>query len=143
MGITYRKAEKKDAEILAQFMEDLVEAKGDAKAVARQIEKMAEQEQYYLCLACEEEQVLGTAMGILCEDICEKCQRFLVIENVYVAKEHRGKKVATGILEELEAWAKEHNSYYAILVSENRREAAHKFYQESGYKKMGGFKKLF
>lgn len=140
--MNFRKATEKDATVLHQFMEELVEAPGDLELQKKQIKKLSEKEHYYLCLACEEEEVIGTAMGILCEDICEDCRRFLVIENVFVREDWRGKGVAKSIFQELERWGQEHNCYYAILVSENKRERAHTFYQKAGYKKMGGFKKM-
>ena len=138
----FRKAEKKDANVLKVYMEDLVDKPGDFHLLEKQIDRIAKLDHYYLCLACEEDKVLGTAMGILCEDICEDCRRFLVIENVYVNEEYRGKGIAKAIFEELERWGKENHAYYSILVSENKRERAHAFYSKIGYKKMGGFKKM-
>lgn len=142
MQIQYRKAEMKDASILKEFMEQLVETEGDCIKIQNQIKHISSNDNYYLCIAHNGESVAGTAMGVLLEDICGQCQRFLVIENVFVSPRFRGQKIADGILQELERWGKENNSYYSILVSENHREGAHKFYQKVGYKKMGGFKKF-
>lgn len=141
--MNFRKAEEKDAEILNFFMEDLVNAKGNMEKLKKKINRINSMEQYYLCLAYEGENVLGTAMGILCEDICEECERFLVIENVYVKEEWRGKGVAKSIFLELERWSKEQGCYYSILVSGNDRKQAHAFYEKAGYEKMGGFRKMY
>lgn len=138
----FRKAESKDAEILQMFMEELVDAPGNRELLKKKLQRIENLENYYLCLAYEGEEILGTAMGILCEDICEDCRNFLVIENVFVKKEHRGLGVAAKIFQELEIWGKKNNAYYSILVSEDRRERAHAFYEKAGYKKMGGFKKM-
>lgn len=138
----FRKATPKDAEVLQSFMEELVEAPGDRALLIKKLEKIENLENYYLCLAWEKEEVLGTAMGILCEDICEDCRNFLVIENVFVKKEYRGQGVAGEIFRELEQWGRQNQAYYSILVSENKRERAHAFYEKAGYKKMGGFKKM-
>ena len=78
----FRKAEETDAELLNLFMEDLVHAKGNLKKIREKVQRIHGMEQYYLCLACEGDEILGTAMGILCEDICEECERFLVIEKL-------------------------------------------------------------
>lgn len=139
----FRKAEEKDAEVLNLFMEDLVHTKGNLEKQKKKIKLISNMEHYYLCLACEEEEVVGTAMGILCEDICEECERFLVIENVYVHEAWRGKGVAKAIFEELERWSKERNCYYSMLVSGNDRKRAHAFYEKAGYEKMGGFRKMY
>lgn len=145
MQIKYRKAQIEDAGILNLFMEQLIEAPGNIAKIQQQIERISQNNHYYLCIAYDSENknAIGTAMGVLLEDICEQCQRFLVIENVFVSPEYRGHGIAKGIFQELEIWAKQNNSYYAILVSENHRETAHRFYQKAGYKKMGGFKKIF
>lgn len=139
----FRKAEETDAEVLNLFMEDLVHAKGNLKKIREKVKRIHGMEQYYLCLACEGDEILGTAMGILCEDICEECERFLVIENVYVKEPWRGKGVAKAIFAELERWSKEHNCYYSMLVSGNDRKRAHAFYEKAGYEKMGGFRKMY
>lgn len=138
----FRKAKPKDAQVLQMFMEELVDAPGDRELLIKKLQKIEKLENYYLCLSCEGEEILGTAMGILCEDICEDCRRFLVIENVFVKKEYRGKGVAKEIFRELEQWGRQNDAYYSILVSENKRERAHVFYEKNGYKKMGGFKKM-
>lgn len=139
----FRKAEETDAEVLNLFMEDLVHAKGNLKKIREKVKRIHGMEQYYLCLAYEGDEILGTAMGILCEDICEECERFLVIENVYVKEPWRGKGVAKAIFAELERWSKEHNCYYSMLVSGNDRKRAHAFYEKAGYEKMGGFRKMY
>lgn len=118
----FRKAKPEDADTLKIFMEELVSAPCEMDLLVKKLQKIEELEQYYLCLACEGEEILGTAMGILCEDICEDCRRFLVIENVFVKKECRGAGVAEKIFQELEQWGKKNNAYYSILVSENKRE---------------------
>lgn len=138
----FRKAQSNDAEILQVYMEELVNAPGNKELLKEKLQKIEKLDNYYLCLACEGDEILGTAMGILCEDICEDCRNFLVIENVYVKEEYRGSGVAAKIFQELEIWGKKNNAYYSILVSENRRERAHAFYEKAGYKKMGGFKKM-
>lgn len=138
----FRKAEPKDAELLQVFMEELVNAPGNIELIRKKLQKIEDLDNYYLCLACEEDKILGTAMGILCEDICEDCRNFLVIENVFVREECRGLGVAAKIFQELENWGKNNNAYYSILVSEDKRERAHAFYEKAGYKKMGGFKKM-
>ena len=138
----FRKAKPEDAEVLQTFMEELVSAPCEMEQLVKKLQKIEELEHYHLCLACEGEEILGTAMGILCEDICEDCRRFLVIENVFVKKECRGAGVAEKIFLELERWGKKNDAYYSILVSENKRERAHAFYEKAGYKKMGGFKKM-
>ncbi len=141
MKIVYQKARKEDAQVLAKMTEELVGNNSDLKKLEDTLEMLFEKEEYYIVTAHCNGKVVGMSQGIICHDICEDCRNFLVIENVYVQEEYRGQHVAEGIFEELENWGRTHNCYYAILVSENKRERAHSFYQKIGYKKEGGFRK--
>lgn len=140
--IIFRQAETEDAKELSFFMEQLVDAPCDYEKLVSKIETIRGNDMYYLCVASIDEKIVGTAMGILCEDICEHCQRFMVVENVFVHEEYRGRGIIGKIFAELEQWAKCHDAYYAILVSENYRTTAHKAYEKIGYHKYGGFKKF-
>lgn len=141
MEIAYRKAEKKDAVSIAKLTEELAGASSDIKKLEETLERLSKQEEYYVVTACDNGKIVGISQGVICQDICEDCKNFLVIENVFVQKEYRGLHVAEGIFLELENWGRVHQCYYAILVSGNQRERAHGFYQKAGYRKEGGFRK--
>lgn len=73
--------------------------------------------------AKEDGKVLGTAMGVLCQDVCAGARKFLVIENVMVDERSRGKGAGRALMETLEAWGKAGGAYYAILVSGRKPQA--------------------
>ena len=81
--INVRKAISKDADQLALLMCELIEGEeNDPAAVRSELEQMEQDDHYFLAVACEGDEIVGSVMGILCRDICKGCRPFLVIENV-------------------------------------------------------------
>ncbi|URZ17059.1 hypothetical protein CLFE_031110 [Clostridium felsineum DSM 794] len=98
-------------------------------------------ENYILLVAKEENEILGSMLGIRCKSLLES---FLVIEAVIVKEKIRGKGVGRKLMEKMDEFAKEKNCAYAILVSSDFREGAHKFYERLGFKDgVKGFRKLY
>lgn len=55
------------------------------------------------------------------------------IKRMYVAEEHRGRKIGASILEALEQWAKEINASATVLETGMKQHEAIHLYQKSGY----------
>ncbi|MHB9023098.1 MAG: GNAT family N-acetyltransferase [Armatimonadota bacterium] len=99
---------------------------------------------HYIFLVAErQEQVAGSVMGIVCEELYGECQPFLVIEDMIVDQAHRRTGVGTALLREMERCAAEQGCSYIILVTETERGDAQQFYASLGYKldAYKGFKK--
>lgn len=138
-----RRATKQDAPAVSRLMEELVGHPGDFVLQEKYIEELNKNADYYICVCEEQQEIIGMAMGILCQDICELCKKFMVVENVIVKEEFHGKGISQAIFQELERWSKENNAYYSIVVSGNNRKRAHCFYEKAGYEKVGGFRKMY
>jgi GNAT superfamily N-acetyltransferase len=82
-------------------------------------------------------------MGIICEELYGSCDSFLVLENMIVDKTVRNKGVGKALIKELERIAKEINCTQILLITENDRIDAIKFYESAGYNPTThrGFKK--
>ncbi len=61
------------------------------------------------------------------------------IKRMFTSLEYRGKQVATGILKELETWAKEIGYTSCVLETGKRQVAAVKFYNKNGYQEIPNF----
>lgn len=133
MGIYIKKAVSSDAEQLSALFVEFTGAPSDTDAMKRQIEMISEKPEYYAAVACEGEQVVGTAMGIVCQDLCGTCKPFMLIENVVVDPDYRGKGVGRQLMDHLENFGKENQCKYVILDSEAKRTDSHKFYESIGY----------
>ncbi len=92
--------------------------------------------------AVEGNELIGTIMGIVCEELYGECRPFLLIENLIVDKKHRRKGVARRLLTEMENLARQRNCWQMILVTEADRDDACAFYKANGFQlNNAGFKK--
>ena len=98
---------------------------------------------YILLSAKQDGKLIGSAMGIICEELYGNCQPFMVIEDVVVNKAYRRFGVGSALMGELEKRAVERSCHYIIFVTESERTGAHRFYTSLGYNPEAhrGFKK--
>lgn len=93
--------------------------------------------------AMENNQLIGSVMGVICEELYGDCKPFLVLENMIVSKNHRNQGVGKALVSELERIAANRNCSQVIFVTERSRIDAVKFYESIGYNSLThvGFKK--
>jgi len=132
-----------DLESLSELFEELSGEKTDFIKMTKNFNLMSSDSSYIILVARENDEVLGSVMGIICMDLVKECQPFMVIENVVVKSRFRGKGVGVSLMHQLENIARSRNCYYTMLVSSGYRKDAHKFYEAIGYESglVQGFKK--
>lgn len=98
---------------------------------------------YILLGAYNDGELLGSLMGIICQDLVGDCRPFMVIENVVVSSRARRQGLGKQLMTAIEAIAHERDCYYIILVSGEKRKEAHVFYERMGYReeKVEGYRK--
>jgi ribosomal protein S18 acetylase RimI-like enzyme len=98
---------------------------------------------YIFLVAKLDHQLVGSVMGIICEELYGECNPFMVIEDVIVDKRQTRKGIGSQLMRELESIAVERECGYIIFVTECERTEAHRFYESLGYKSdtHKGFKK--
>jgi len=110
----------------------------DAQARERYREMMI-RDDYFLAVAREGDEILGTATGIVCRALS---MPFLVVEDVIVKTACRSMGIGGKLLAELDKFAMANRCQYAILVSSGFRQDAHRFYEKQGYTEdVRGFRK--
>lgn len=134
---------RNDLEDLSLLFEELSGKKTDINNMHQNFELIGKNEDYYVLGAKCDGNLVGSLMGIICHDLVGECKPFIVIENVIVSNEYRGKGIGKKLMTEIERIAKEKNCYYTMFVSGIQRKEAHKFYESLGYKldEVQGFKK--
>lgn len=147
MNLIFRKLNPDNAQDIAQFnvlLDDLTSGAKDKSKQTDLIRRVNAREDAYIMVAEDQETgiLCGTAMAITFEDPCDECQAVMVIENVVTHHDYRGRGIGRKMFDELEAWARAHNVYYAILCSSMHRTGAHKFYDALGYQEVKGYKKF-
>ncbi len=98
----------------------------------------------YIFLVAElQNRLVGSVMGIICEELYGDCKPFMVVEDVIVDKHHRRLGIASSLMTELERCASQRDCNYIIFVTKSQRTGAHRFYESIGYKSDAykGFKK--
>ncbi|MCO1603554.1 GNAT family N-acetyltransferase [Desulfosporosinus nitroreducens] len=95
--------------------------------------KFHEDDSYLLLSAVENNQLIGSVMGIICGELYGDCKPFMVLENMIVDNKYRNHGVGKALISELEKKAFENNCSQIILVTDTNRIDACKFYESAGY----------
>ncbi|SDS81935.1 Predicted N-acetyltransferase YhbS [Paenibacillaceae bacterium GAS479] len=134
MSVQIRQAESRDVKALSGLFAELMGYESDTQEMRRQLELISSESHYYVAVADWEQQLVGTAMGIVCRDLVGNCTPFLLVENVVVSGKTRGKGVGRLLMQRLEQYGSEHGCSYVLLASSNDRIEAHQFYENIGYR---------
>ncbi len=138
-----RSVEARDLPQLAELYEQFWGEKSNPEKMAGQLEKLEGRDTHILLAAVEGSKLLGSVMGIVCEELYGDCSPFLVVENMIVDKACRRAGVGHALLTELEKRAKIRGCTQMILVTEKSRLDACGFYESAGFEpdKHTGYKK--
>lgn len=144
MNLLIRKAQHEDAPELSELFTELVGEPSDIEEMKKQLQFVDTQSNYYVAVAYMDNQIVGTAMGIVCVDLVGNCAPFLLIDNVVVSSKYQKLGIGKKLMTELESFAIQHHCNFILLASSHEREDAHRFYESLGYKdkKKGFFKQL-
>lgn len=98
---------------------------------------------YVILCAKSEGQIIGSVLGVICNELFGQCNPFMVLEDVAVLKTHRRLGIAKQLMIQIEEYAKEAKCSMIIFVSSDHRKEAHKLYESVGYgiDKVNGFRK--
>jgi len=132
-----------DLASLAQLYEELSGEKTDLCKMKENFKVMESNPNYVVLIAKENNLVVGSVMGIICLDLVRQCKPFMVIENVIVKNDWRGRGIGVKLMEEIERIGRKRECYYTMFVSGVQRKEAHQFYAAIGYDLdfVQGFKK--
>ena len=97
------------------------------------LEKFLARDDYIFLSAIEDDKLIGSVMGIVCEQPYGECVPFLVLQNFVVDQDHRRKGVASLLLAEIENWGRAKGCGWCDLVSYACRKGACAFYLASGF----------
>lgn len=115
---------------------DLTQERAEAR-----YRQLLENPDYFLLAAKEDAEVLGTVTVICCKALADN---FLVLEDFVVRHGRTGQGIGGKIMDAVDAFAKEQECAYAILVSSGFRTDAHRFYHNHGFTdEVRGFRKLY
>ncbi len=116
----------KDIAELAVLYHQFWGEESSVKKIENQFIKLQKQNTHILLSAIEEDSLVGSVMGIFCEELYGDCRPFLVIE--IVDKNFRKRGIGRALLSEMEKIAKQRGCTQIILVTESNRIDACGFY---------------
>jgi len=95
----------------------------------------------HLVVASVNGEVVGTADLLIVENLTHGARPWGIVENVVVARAHRGTGIGSAVLEHLIGIARDAGCYKVQLLSGNHRRGAHAFYRAIGFEAVAeGFK---
>lgn len=142
--ITIGKITYDDLDDLAILYEELSGTKTNLQKFNKNFDWINSNKDYLLIGAKDDNgNLVGSLLGIVCQDLVGECKPFLVIENVIVKSGCRKMGIGKELMNFIEEFARTRNCYFTMLVSAFSRKNAHKFYESIGYAKdvVRGFKK--
>lgn len=134
-----REAKLEDLDKLLQLLYQLSqpsedEKNADTQKLRRVLNKIIEDENYYICIFEYDGELFGTGMLLVQLNLSHKGKPFGHIENVVMDEKHRKKGIGLKIIEYLIEKAKEKNCYKVIL---NCKKNNIPFYEKTGLKENG------
>lgn len=141
--ITIRSIKENELLALSKLYQELMGLQTNQSKLEQVYRTIQHNEQYIILGAFDEEQLVGSLMGIICHDLVGDCKPFMVIENVIVSPLVRRQGVGKKLMQEIENMARQRDCYYIIFVSGEQRKEAHQFYERLGFKdeKVEGYRK--
>lgn len=101
--------------------------------MAQQLQRMQELGTHTLLCAVEGDRLLGSVMGIWCEELYGDCRPFMVLENMIVDGAARKRGIGGQLIAALEEEARARGCTQVLLVTEADRADACSFYASAGY----------
>jgi len=122
-----------DIEPLSKLYYQFWNEDSDAQKMKDKFTQLQNNNAYIFLCAVENEKIIGSVMGIVCEELYGDCMPFLVAENMVVDNTFRKKGIGKALFEELEKRAKGRGCTQIILVTETERKDACGFYESTGF----------
>ena len=138
------KIELSDIHEYSKLCDELFGDKTNIEKLEKAMKKIISNPDYTLVsIKNENGEMMGSVMGILCQDTIGECKTFVVLENLIVGSKYRRMGLGRILVEYIENWARENDSYNIFFMSLAKRKEAHLFYESLGYSKdiSVGFKK--
>ena len=138
-----RRLQKEDLPALARLYMQFWNEESSLVRMQETFARLRDDPDYVFLIAEVDDEIAGSLMGIVCEELYGECRPFMVIEDVIVDREFRQQGIGSALIREIESYAVSRNCNYIIFVSELERTDAVPFYRSLGYSpdSYRGFKK--
>lgn len=128
-----RKLTGNDMKALALLYEGFWGEKSSEEKMRKLYSKLEKDERYLFLGAFDDDRLAGSVMGVVCEELYGECKPFLVVDDLIVAEDYRRKGVARALMEEVQDFGIKAECYQVLMITENDRLDAIRFYQSMGF----------
>lgn len=90
-------------------------------------------DKYIFLCATIDNHVVGTIMGIICDELYGNCKPFLVMDDLVVHNNFRNLNIGTLLLNELEIIGKNNECSQIIFITDSNRKGTVSFYEKLGF----------
>jgi GNAT superfamily N-acetyltransferase len=135
----FRKARAEDAESIAELYAGL-STLSSVRVLPERIAEIANDENTYLVVCDDGEDLLATALISLCNDVMFNRQPFAIIDNFIVASEYQREGIGKSLMDHIEEFCLARDCSKIMLLSGADNRGAHDFYTAMGFdpdKKLG------
>jgi GNAT superfamily N-acetyltransferase len=142
--ITIDKIDFKDLSGLKSLYENAFEGSiSDYDKMINVFDKIKDNSNYIILCAKINDKIVGSVLGVICNELFGQCNPFMVLEDVAVLKTHRRLGIAKQLMMKIEELAKAAKCSMILFVSSEHRVGAHKLYESLGYgiDKVNGYRK--
>jgi len=131
--MTIRDLQIEDIESLSKLYYLFWNEDSDKQKMKDKFNQLKDNGSYIFLCAEENSTLIGSLMGIICEELYGDCKPFLVVENMVVDSAYRKKGIGKALFVEVEKRAKSNGCTQIILVTEAERNGACGFYESIGF----------
>lgn len=118
---------------LAKLYKQFWDEESCLETMYKKFSEFLKNDSHIILSAVENNQLIGSVMGVICGELYGDCKPFMVLENMIVDERFRKMGIGKELVSELENRATRKNCTQIILVTESNRIDACEFYKSVGY----------
>ncbi len=136
--LTIRKAEPRDAEALLELYQHHLTAHPpeEPQDMARWQEMLArfqDDPRYHLLVGGPDGSAVASATLVIVENLTHNTRPYAIVENVVTHREHRGRGIASALMDRAAQIAKDAGCYKIMLMTGSKLDSTLRFYERCGF----------
>jgi ribosomal protein S18 acetylase RimI-like enzyme len=124
---------KEDIPALALLYKQFWNEDSSTELMEKKFIELQENPNYIFLSAWDGNHLIGSVLGIICEELYGECKPFMLIEDLIVDHKYRRKGAGKSLMSEIENIAIENDCYQILLITHNDRTDAIAFYKSLGF----------
>jgi GNAT superfamily N-acetyltransferase len=135
--------DESDLPALARLYRQFWDEDSSLEAMRATLARRGDDPDYVFVAARQDGALVGSALGVVCDELYGDCRPFMIVEDVVVDESRRRAGIGSAVMREVERRAAERNCAAILFMTEAERHGAVRFYESLGYRcePYRGFKK--